>query len=87
MGSGRLIVLDPPGSLSPGGTGVPAQHAADLSAYPVGRAITGLPNRDLTQAELAELAASVASSRSRGRTMSPSAARAGSMSRCTGTST
>ena len=36
------------------------ERAADLTSYPAGGAIVDLPNRDLTQAELEELAAAIA---------------------------
>lgn len=58
MGSGELTVLDP--SWSGAGPAVPAERAADLDSYPSDLAITDLPDRDLTQAELEELAAAIA---------------------------
>lgn len=62
MGSGELTLLDPSqvGPDTGAGTGVPAERAADLDSYPSDLAITDLPDRDLTQAELEELAASIA---------------------------
>ena len=60
MGSGELIAVDPSGPQGLGGAGVPAERAADLTSYPAGGAIVDLPNRDLTQAELEELAAAIA---------------------------
>ena len=60
MGSGELTVVDPSGPPALGGAGVPAERAADLTSYPAGGAIVDLPNRDLTQAELEELAAAIA---------------------------
>jgi len=60
MGSGELIAVEPSGPPGLGGAGVPAERAADLTSYPAGGAIVDLPNRDLTQAELEELAAAIA---------------------------
>ncbi|MET0998869.1 MAG: cysteine dioxygenase family protein [Marmoricola sp.] len=59
MGSRELTVIEPAGPLTRA-AGVPAEHAADLTSYPSGGAIADLPNRDLTQSELEELAASIA---------------------------
>lgn len=41
-------------------SGVPAERAADLASYPAELVVTDLPDRDLTQAELEELAAAIA---------------------------
>jgi hypothetical protein len=62
MGSGELIVADRTVARPerPPGTGVPAERAADLASYPATRVIADLPDRDLGQAELEELAAAVA---------------------------
>ena len=74
MGSGELIVLDPAGATTgnacgtsaargqePGArTSVAAENAADLASYPTGLTVADLPDRDLTEAELEELAAAVA---------------------------
>jgi hypothetical protein len=68
MGSGELIVLDPLATGQEAGTcaetraatGVAAEHAADLASYPAALAVADLPDRDLTQAELEELAAAIA---------------------------
>jgi hypothetical protein len=65
MGSGELNVLDPAerdtaGRKASPASGVPAEQAAELASYPADLAVTDVPNRDLTQAELEELAASIA---------------------------
>ena len=70
MGSSELTVLDPGKAESatsesqttgPQTTGgVPAERAADLASYPHERAIADLPDRDLTQTELEQLAAAIA---------------------------
>jgi quercetin dioxygenase-like cupin family protein len=57
MGSSELTVLDP---ASPKVAGVPAEHAADLGSFPPDLTVADLPARDLTGAELEELAASIA---------------------------
>ena len=64
MGGGELIVLDPAAAGSgpePGSrTSVAAENAAGLASYPAGLTVADLPARDLTEAELEELAASIA---------------------------
>jgi len=60
MGGGELIILDPATTRREKQTGVPAERAADLVSYPAELAMADLPDRDLTQAELEELAAAVA---------------------------
>ena len=61
MGSGELIVLDSVRETSTEkSTGVPAERAADLASYPDDLAVTDVPDRDLSEAELEELAASIA---------------------------
>ena len=62
MGGGELIILDPVanGTGSKSTTGVAAEQAADLASYPAGLTVADLPDRDLTQVELEELAAALA---------------------------
>ena len=54
MGSSELTTV-------PEASGVPAEHAADLASYDAGLNLDTLPGRDLTQAELEELVAGLAS--------------------------
>ena len=61
MGSGELSTIErtvPTGSS--GAAAVPAEEAVELAAYPPTMGPADLPDRDLTQAELQELAASIA---------------------------
>jgi hypothetical protein len=58
MGSGELTVVDK-GASAPL-EGVPAERAAELAEYPATATIAELPDRDLTQTELAGLAAGIA---------------------------
>ena len=60
MGSSELTVLDPTRDVPRDMAGVPAEQAADLASYPDNRTLADLPDRDLTQAELEELAAAIA---------------------------
>jgi quercetin dioxygenase-like cupin family protein len=60
MGSGELTTTLDQALAADGGGGVPAERAADLASYPAVLAITDLPDRDLTQPELEELAAAIA---------------------------
>jgi quercetin dioxygenase-like cupin family protein len=60
VGSGELTTTLDQALAPDAGSGVPAERAADLASYPAVLAITDLPDRDLTQPELEELAAAIA---------------------------
>ena len=60
MGSSELTVLDAGEAQPDRAGGVPAERAADLASYSDDRTIADLPDRDLTQTELEELAAAIA---------------------------
>jgi hypothetical protein len=62
VGGGELIILDTAAKRPPlrNPAGVAAEQAADLGSYPAELTVADLPDRDLTQAELEELAAAVA---------------------------